>query len=333
MWETRIVWFLLVPLVSSISIFRLCIFTFFSFRPTFLNFLRVNLFFVSFLWFDFYHVLLVGSSSSTHVSGQRAAWPNAGSGLSSSVTTLQRTRQTCWWRLFSCSLRPLLLLGNYRPYFSVISPPPWSHFWLCFFFLFFFFRLTFVRSVGHVNEFLGVPQFSTGGLPSLPSSALFLWLEEQPAGSQPQQPAHRQVHTRLFPLCHKNMSHLTFSYIQTRHTLTSCSCALLFQRQVKLLFSCLSRVAADYTEIKNDFMASRESLPVMFIATPKEKKLSIWTKKAPSVQVSRQTIQIHNAHNNTFNRWAVCTEFEKKIKYYILSVSRKKKWNTWGQCS
>uniref|UniRef100_A0A671Y5Z0 Nucleolar protein 6 n=1 Tax=Sparus aurata TaxID=8175 RepID=A0A671Y5Z0_SPAAU len=43
--------------------------------------------------------------------------------------------------------------------------------------------------------------------------------------------------------------------------------------------------AADYTEIKNDFMASRESLPVMFIATPKEKKLSIWTKKAPSVQL------------------------------------------------
>eukprot|EP00064_Thunnus_orientalis_P006231 superscaffoldBa00000642_g6247 len=40
----------------------------------------------------------------------------------------------------------------------------------------------------------------------------------------------------------------------------------------------------DYTEIKNDFMASRESLPVMFIATPKDKKLSMWTKRAPSVQ-------------------------------------------------
>ena len=62
-------------------------FTFFSFCPTFRNFLRVNLIFVSLLLFYFYPVLLVGSSSSTHVSGQRAAWPNAGLGLSSSVTT------------------------------------------------------------------------------------------------------------------------------------------------------------------------------------------------------------------------------------------------------
>lgn len=50
----------------------------------------------------------------------------------------------------------------------------------------------------------------------------------------------------------------------------------------------LSRAAADYTEIKNDFMACRESLPVMFIATPKDKK-SLWTKRAPSVQVSVHT--------------------------------------------
>ncbi|CAF91374.1 unnamed protein product, partial [Tetraodon nigroviridis] len=43
--------------------------------------------------------------------------------------------------------------------------------------------------------------------------------------------------------------------------------------------------AADYTEIKNDFMASRESLPVMFIATPQDKKASMWTKRAPSIQM------------------------------------------------
>ncbi|KAJ8285473.1 hypothetical protein GJAV_G00027190 [Gymnothorax javanicus] len=43
--------------------------------------------------------------------------------------------------------------------------------------------------------------------------------------------------------------------------------------------------AADYVEIKNDFIASRETLPVMFIATPKDKKLSIWTKDGPSVQM------------------------------------------------
>lgn len=90
-------------------------------------------------------------------------------------------------------------------------------------------------------------------------------------------------------LCHTNRPLLTSFYLHTRHTLTSCSYALLFQRSVYLLFTSLSRVAADYTEIKNDFMASRESLPVMFIATPKDKNLSIWTKRAPCVQVSGYT--------------------------------------------
>ncbi|MEQ2175093.1 hypothetical protein GOODEAATRI_014682, partial [Goodea atripinnis] len=60
---------------------------------------------------------------------------------------------------------------------------------------------------------------------------------------------------------------------------------LPFLCQVELLFISLSRAVAEYTEIKNDFMASRESLPVMFIATPKDKKLSLWTRRAPSVQV------------------------------------------------
>ncbi|KAM3867565.1 nucleolar protein 6 [Diretmus argenteus] len=50
--------------------------------------------------------------------------------------------------------------------------------------------------------------------------------------------------------------------------------------------------AADYTEIKNDFMASRESLPVMFIATPKDKKLSLWTKQAPSVQMLQRVVVV-----------------------------------------
>lgn len=45
--------------------------------------------------------------------------------------------------------------------------------------------------------------------------------------------------------------------------------------------------AADHTDIKNDFGASRESLPTMFIATPNDRKVSVWTKKAPSVQVCR----------------------------------------------
>ncbi|KAA0716588.1 Nucleolar protein 6 [Triplophysa tibetana] len=43
--------------------------------------------------------------------------------------------------------------------------------------------------------------------------------------------------------------------------------------------------AADYAELKKDFVASRESLPAMFIATPHDKTVSVWTKEAPSVQV------------------------------------------------
>ncbi|XP_056141122.1 nucleolar protein 6 [Lampris incognitus] len=50
--------------------------------------------------------------------------------------------------------------------------------------------------------------------------------------------------------------------------------------------------AADYTEIKNDFLASRESLPVMFIATPKDKKLSLWTKRAPSIQMLQRVVMV-----------------------------------------
>ncbi|XP_038558742.1 nucleolar protein 6 isoform X2 [Micropterus salmoides] len=49
--------------------------------------------------------------------------------------------------------------------------------------------------------------------------------------------------------------------------------------------------AADYTETKNDFMACRESLPVMFIATPKDKK-SLWTKRAPSVQMLQRVVMV-----------------------------------------
>ncbi|XP_068167912.1 nucleolar protein 6 [Antennarius striatus] len=50
--------------------------------------------------------------------------------------------------------------------------------------------------------------------------------------------------------------------------------------------------AADHTEIKNDFMASRESLPVMFIATPKDKTLSMWTKRGPSVQMLQRVVML-----------------------------------------
>uniref|UniRef100_A0AAX7TI89 Nucleolar protein 6 n=1 Tax=Astatotilapia calliptera TaxID=8154 RepID=A0AAX7TI89_ASTCA len=50
--------------------------------------------------------------------------------------------------------------------------------------------------------------------------------------------------------------------------------------------------AVDYPEIKNGFMATRESLPVMFIATPKDKKLSMWTKRSPSIQMLQRVIMV-----------------------------------------
>lgn len=50
--------------------------------------------------------------------------------------------------------------------------------------------------------------------------------------------------------------------------------------------------AADHTDIKNDFVASRESLPTLFIATPTDKKVSVWTKKAPSVQMLQRAVML-----------------------------------------
>ncbi|XP_041436609.1 nucleolar protein 6-like [Xenopus laevis] len=41
---------------------------------------------------------------------------------------------------------------------------------------------------------------------------------------------------------------------------------------------------AEYTEIQNDFISARAQLPVMFIATPKDKKDSVWTKNQPTAQ-------------------------------------------------
>lgn len=51
-------------------------------------------------------------------------------------------------------------------------------------------------------------------------------------------------------------------------------------------------IASDYTEIKNHFLASRESLPVMFIATPNDKNVSIWTKEGPSVQMLQRVVLV-----------------------------------------
>ncbi|KAM8960952.1 nucleolar protein 6 [Pelodytes ibericus] len=47
---------------------------------------------------------------------------------------------------------------------------------------------------------------------------------------------------------------------------------------------------ADCAEIQNDFVSSRTQLPVMFIATPKDRKDSIWTKARPSAQILQRLI-------------------------------------------
>uniref|UniRef100_A0A672MD14 Nucleolar protein 6 n=1 Tax=Sinocyclocheilus grahami TaxID=75366 RepID=A0A672MD14_SINGR len=50
--------------------------------------------------------------------------------------------------------------------------------------------------------------------------------------------------------------------------------------------------AAEHTDIKNDFVASRESLPSMFIVTHNDKKVSVWTKEAPSVQMLQCAVML-----------------------------------------
>ncbi|XP_033827906.1 nucleolar protein 6 isoform X2 [Periophthalmus magnuspinnatus] len=71
---------------------------------------------------------------------------------------------------------------------------------------------------------------------------------------------------------------------------------------------------ADYTEIKNDFMASRESLPVMFIATPKDKKVSLWTKQAPSVQMLQRIIMVAAESLKVLERQLMCSEETQDVR-------------------
>ncbi|XP_074851941.1 nucleolar protein 6 [Carettochelys insculpta] len=47
---------------------------------------------------------------------------------------------------------------------------------------------------------------------------------------------------------------------------------------------------ADYAEIRTEFVAARPHLPVMFIATPRDKRSSVWTKEWPSVQILQRLL-------------------------------------------
>nr|XP_033814077.1 nucleolar protein 6 [Geotrypetes seraphini] len=58
----------------------------------------------------------------------------------------------------------------------------------------------------------------------------------------------------------------------------------------------------DYAEIKNDFMAARSRLPVMFIATPKDRKDSFWTRDRPSALILQRLIMLSLESVNTLEK-------------------------------
>ncbi|XP_061469328.1 nucleolar protein 6 isoform X2 [Rhineura floridana] len=47
---------------------------------------------------------------------------------------------------------------------------------------------------------------------------------------------------------------------------------------------------ADYVEIRNNFVAARPHLPVVFIATPRDRQNSLWTKEKPSAQILQRLL-------------------------------------------
>nr|XP_020652113.1 nucleolar protein 6 [Pogona vitticeps] len=47
---------------------------------------------------------------------------------------------------------------------------------------------------------------------------------------------------------------------------------------------------ANYVEIQNHFIAARPHLPVMFIATPRDQRSSLWTKDKPSAQILQRLL-------------------------------------------
>ncbi|XP_038646615.1 nucleolar protein 6 [Scyliorhinus canicula] len=48
----------------------------------------------------------------------------------------------------------------------------------------------------------------------------------------------------------------------------------------------------EYTEIKNDFVATRSQRPVMFVATPNDRTSSIWTKGRPSAPILQRLTEL-----------------------------------------
>ncbi|XP_078407472.1 nucleolar protein 6 [Cetorhinus maximus] len=58
----------------------------------------------------------------------------------------------------------------------------------------------------------------------------------------------------------------------------------------------------EYAEIKNDFVATRTQHPVMFIATPNDRKSSIWTKGRPSAPILHRLAELASQSLRTLER-------------------------------
>uniref|UniRef100_UPI00398EAFAB nucleolar protein 6 n=1 Tax=Pristiophorus japonicus TaxID=55135 RepID=UPI00398EAFAB len=58
----------------------------------------------------------------------------------------------------------------------------------------------------------------------------------------------------------------------------------------------------EYAEIKNDFVAIRTQHPVMFIATPNDRKTSIWTKGQPSAPILQRLTELASQSLRTLER-------------------------------
>ncbi|XP_048460739.1 nucleolar protein 6 [Rhincodon typus] len=59
---------------------------------------------------------------------------------------------------------------------------------------------------------------------------------------------------------------------------------------------------SEFAEIKNDFVATRTQHPVMFIATPNDRKTSIWTKGKPSAPILQRLAELASASLQTLER-------------------------------
>ncbi|XP_060711362.1 nucleolar protein 6 [Hemiscyllium ocellatum] len=59
---------------------------------------------------------------------------------------------------------------------------------------------------------------------------------------------------------------------------------------------------SEFAEIKNDFVATRTQHPVMFIATPNNRKSSIWTKGRPSALILQRLVELASASLQTLER-------------------------------